>query len=205
MKLSLIDTAKLFIGNGYGVGKSNKRYLFAKHANTGYALSLGEEDAEILSEADPENLEERKPIARLQEIDKESLSPYFTLDEGKRSNIDWLGTTVNFLLIVPESELQKLKNYVLYCTWPALDIAFVDIPTKNTIITFDRTCSPELRKKIEDEISAKGLESNTEIWSMTKLFTMADRFGELAPEMCMEVVLRLASKNHGKQASDSTE
>ncbi|MCO6025245.1 hypothetical protein NG821_05230 [Prevotella cerevisiae] len=191
MKPSIIKISKLFIGNGFGVGKSKGRYLFAKDITKGYMLSISDNGTDILSPVDPDTLE-RNTIARMKEVDEKTLSDYFHLDEHKQSHIDWIGATVNVLLLTPEKDKEKLKNYIIYSTWPAIRIAFVEAPTKNCLIIFDRTCTRETRQHVVDDIYQKGLETVTDIWSMTKLLAMTDHFGILAPEMCMEVVLRLA-------------
>lgn len=184
MEEKMNNTVRLFVANGFGFGKYWAGYIFAKTIKDKYFLYLANNRMAILSSSEDED-REKKIIVTSEEFQQKELSVYFNLDYGKISKIDWL-QVVNIMLFCKNK--MHIRNNLIYYTYPAVNLNFVSDMQANTIIVYDRFVSKHLLEKLKDNITLKDLIGKVEFWSMLKLLAMGDRFGELAPKICMESI-----------------
>lgn len=183
----MYDMARLFVANGYGFGKYWSGYIFAKTAKDSHFLYLADSRMAVLSAGVDED-GEKEIILAADQLSKEQLDAYFTLDYTQKSAIDWLERTVNIVLCCKDA--QAMQNNIKYYMWPAVKLNFTDTLLENTIVAYDRFCSADVLEKLKQEADSKNIRSSIEFWSMVKMLTLGDRFGELAPKVCMESVLK---------------
>jgi hypothetical protein len=184
------DMARLFVANGYGFGKYWAGHVFAKTVKDAHFLYLAEDRMAILSSGVDED-GEKEILAAAEHFTPEELSRYFRLDYHRISNIDWF-QPVNVLLRCQKEA--SVRDSLIYYTWPAVKLDFTTGLAENTIVVYDRFTPEESLEALRNESVAKNLSEYVEFWSMVKLLAMGDRFGELAPKVCMETALQ---KKHG--------
>jgi hypothetical protein len=178
--------AKLFVANGYGFGKYWTGNIFVRALKDPYAFYLGDGKMAILSAQPDDEDGERQIIAAADTFTKKELLKYFPLlDFGKISNIDWL-KPVNVMLICNDES--NVRDSLVYYTWPAVDLHFVKEIGTNALIVYDRFTPQDLFDSLQKEADVKGITAEVEYWSMVKLLAIGDRFGELAPAICLESI-----------------
>jgi hypothetical protein len=186
MEKRMYDMAKLFVGNGFGFGKYWAGYVFAKSPKDPCLFYISEQKMAILSASPDDEDGEREIILAADDFSPEELAPYFKLNHGKYSKINWLQQPVNVILLC-EQQI-TVRNNMLYYMWPAVQLNFVSEPAENTLIIYDRFASKERLERLKAQSVAQDTAGETEYWSMVKLLAMGDRFGELAPKVCMSSV-----------------
>jgi hypothetical protein len=177
--------AKLFVANGYAFGEYWAGYIFTRTLKDPYAFYLAREKMAVLSAQPDVEDGEREIIAAADTFTLEELSVYFPLDFKKTSNIDWL-RSVNVLLLCADET--KVRLNLLYYTWPAVQLRFVSEIEANTLVIYDRFTPNDTLQSLQKEALTKGITAEIERWSMVKLLIMGDRFGELAPHICIEAI-----------------
>jgi hypothetical protein len=184
MEKRMHDMAGLFVANGYGFGEYWAGYIFARTTKDEYFFYLSENRMAVLSSGIDED-GEKKIVAAADTFSNEELSAWFRLNYGKTSLIDWF-QTVNVLLVCEETP--HIRNNLIYYTWPAVKLNFVRAISANTLVVYDRFTPQEMLERLKNEAATKSLASQVEFWSIVKLLAMGDRFGELAPKVCMESI-----------------
>ncbi|KAA6331888.1 hypothetical protein EZS27_019553 [termite gut metagenome] len=179
------NMAKLFVANGYAFGEYWAGYIFTRTLQNPYAFYLAREKMAVLSAQPDVEDGEREIIAAADTFTLEELSVYFPLDFKKTSNIDWL-RSVNVLLLCADET--KVRLNLLYYTWPAVQLRFVSEIEANTLVIYDRFTPNDALQSLQKEALTKGITAEIERWSMVKLLVMGDRFGELAPHICIETI-----------------
>ncbi|MDR1672925.1 MAG: hypothetical protein LBS09_05645 [Bacteroidales bacterium] len=174
----------LFTGNGFGFGKYWAGYVFAKSAKDRYFLYLGDDRMAILSAAIDED-GEKTIVTTADEFTPQQLSEYFQLDYNRQSTIEWIDHTVNVLLLCNKPD--TTRNNILYYMWPAVNLNFCTELCDNCIVVYDNTTDKNSLEALK-ETTQKNRTHKTEFWTMIKLLAIGDRFGELAPKICMETI-----------------
>ncbi|KAA6301760.1 MAG: hypothetical protein EZS26_002069 [Candidatus Ordinivivax streblomastigis] len=179
--------AQLFVANGYGFGKYWTGYVFGKTPKAPHFFYLTENRMAILSAGIDED-GERSIVVASDEFTPAELSVYFRLDYSKTSAIQWF-QPINVLLLCQKKE--SVRESFIYYTWPALKLNFVAELSENTIVVHDRFTDKDTLEGLKKEATSRKIDDKVEFWSMVKLLTMGDRFGELAPKICMESIPEL--------------
>jgi hypothetical protein len=179
------SVTQLFVGNGFGFGKYWAGYIFGKNPKDQHFLYLGEGRMAILSAGIDED-GEKSILVATDEFSLAQLSEYFPLDASKHSAINWLDQTVHVILLCEKPD--TVRSNMRYYMWPAVTLDFTTELSENTIVIYDRFTPAAQLQSLKNEAQAKGVAGKTEFWSMLKFLTMGDRFGELAPKICMESV-----------------
>ncbi|MDR3193773.1 MAG: hypothetical protein LBT76_00600 [Tannerella sp.] len=191
MEKRMHDMVRLFVANGYGFGKYRAGYIFAKTLKDDSFFYLTKDKMAVLSSSMDEEDEKQTVIAAGQLAFSE-LAPYFQLDSRRISRIDWL-CPVNVILLCEKAE--TVRSQLLYYTWPAVALRFTAELSENTLVIYDRFTPPARLEFLRREAAAnRHISDSTEYWSMLKLLAIGDRFGELAPKVCMETVLNQTHK-----------
>ena len=192
MEKRIHDIAGLFVANGYGFGKYWNGYIFGKNPKDEYSFFISDNRMAVLSAGIDED-GQKSIVTASDTFRNNELDAYFALDHHKTSAIQWLDANVNMLLLTVENK-ERLQNNIGYYMWPAVDIRFTSELTENTIVVYDRDCPYEKMEKLQKEAEEKNISGKVEYWSMVKMLTMGDRFGELAPQVCMETHLKAFQK-----------
>jgi hypothetical protein len=184
METRVHDMARLFVANGFGFGQYRSGYIFARTPKDAWFFYLSDRKMAILSagiDADGE----RDIVAEAEAFAPEALADRFGLDLGKTSAIDWLRPV---RVILRCDNAPTVRNNLIYYTWPALRLEFVTAVAANTLVVCDRSTPPDVIEALRQEAIAAGVDGQIEWWSMLKLLAMGDRFGELAPKICMSAI-----------------
>lgn len=187
MERNVIDTAALFIGNGYGFGKYQDGYLFMKNPSDEFRLFLNNENMSIIK------TETGKPIVETYQLSLQNLSNYFEINDSKKSFINWF-STVNIKIMTDDADITR-KN-VIYFFYPATQLSFTDELLPNTIVIYDRTVSAEQLDTLKRMAELRGLSSKIEFWSKIKLINISERMGYLAPKGCFDKTIAAYEKEN---------
>ncbi|KAA6344558.1 hypothetical protein EZS27_007828 [termite gut metagenome] len=179
--------AQLFVANGYGFGKYWAGYVFGKSPKDPYFFYLTEQKMAVLSAGIDED-GERGVVVASEAFTFAELSVYFPLDYSKTSAIEWF-QPVNVLLLC--QKVESVRKSFIYYTWPVLKLNFISELNKNTIVVYDRFVAKETLEDLKKEAASRKIDDKVEFWSMVKLLALGDRFGELAPKVCMESIPEL--------------
>ncbi|GHV31382.1 hypothetical protein FACS1894177_05860 [Bacteroidia bacterium] len=178
---------RLFVANGYGFGKYWTGYVFAKTPKAPYFFYLTDKKMAILSAGIDED-GERSIVTASDEFTLEELAVYFQLDYSKTSAIEWF-EPVNVLLLCQKPE--SVQRSFVYYTYPVLQLNFVTALSENTIVVYDRFTDKNTLDELDEKAVRRNIDDKVEFWSMVKLLALGDRFGELAPKVCMESIPQL--------------
>lgn len=182
--IDMQEWTQLFVANGYGFGQYWAGYVFGKSPKDPYFFYLTDKKMAILSAGIDED-GERGIVMASEAFSPAELSVYFPLDYSKTSAIQWF-QPVNVLLLCRKAA--SVRENFIYYTWPALQLNFVTEISENTIVVYDRFTAKETLEDLKKETAGKGTGNKVEFWSMLKLLALGDRFGELAPKVCIESI-----------------
>lgn len=188
MDARMYEMAQIFVGNGYGFGKYWSGYIFAKNPKDKHFFYIADSKMAILSAAVDED-GDKTILEASEELSEEFINRYVKVDFAKKSNIEWLGKDVNFYLCCGDEE--KVKYNIMYYMWPAVKLTFDKEIKPNTVVVYDRFLPQEELESLKKQ--AENLPP-VEFWSMTKMLMMGDRFGELAPKVCLEMIMEKDKK-----------
>jgi len=184
MEKRMHDMASLFVANGFGFGEYWTGYIFARNAKDNYSLYLTDTRMAVLSAGIDEDGEKGIVVAT-DHFTGEELNSWFSLDHSKKSLIDWF-KPVNFVLLCKDKA--TMRNNISYYFWPAVKTSFSTVPSANSIVVYDRFVFQEVLDDIKEIAKNNGITGQIEYWSVIKLLTYGDKFGSLAPKVCMESI-----------------
>ncbi|MFT4073052.1 MAG: hypothetical protein QM654_14145 [Dysgonamonadaceae bacterium] len=185
MEARMHEMARIFVANGFGFGKYWSGYIFAKNPKDQHFFYLADSKMAFLSAGVDED-GEKTILETSDAFSEEDINRFFKVDFRKKSTIEWLGEPVNIYLCCHNEE--KMSLNIKYYMWPAVKIDFSKEIKPNTIVVYDRFYPQEKLENLKLEAKRLGIDAKVEFWSMLKMLTMGDRFGELAPKVCMEMV-----------------
>jgi hypothetical protein len=193
MEARMHQMARILVANGYGFGKYWSGYIFAKNPKDSHFLYLADSRMAILLAAADED-GEKTILQAADSFSEEQLNQYFRVDFQKSSNIEWIGQTVNIMLCCSDEE--KMRNNIMYYLWPAVKVNFTSQLMPNTIVVYDRFYPSTTLDDLKIQAQETMISSVVEFWSMLKMLTMGDRFGELAPKVCLEMIIEKDKKKN---------
>lgn len=191
MEVGVCEMAQVLVGNGFGFGKYWSGYIFGKNPKDKHFLYLSDSKMAILSAAVDED-GEKTILEAADSFTEEHLNQYFKISFDKKSSIEWIGKEVNIFLCCGDEE--KNRHNIMYYMWPAVKLNFVKELTGNTIVVYDRFFPTSTLDSLRIQAHELGIASSVEFWSMLKMLTLGDRFGELAPKVCMEMIVEKDKK-----------
>ncbi|OJU36195.1 MAG: hypothetical protein BGN96_04605 [Bacteroidales bacterium 45-6] len=191
MEARMREMAQILVGNGFGFGKYWSGYIFGKNPKDKHFLYLSDSKMAILSAAVEED-GEKTILEAADSFPEEYLNSYFKVCYDKKSAIEWIGKEVNILLCCGDEE--KVRHNIMYYMWPAVKLNFVKELCGNTIVVYDRFFPNSILDDLRIQAQELGMASSVEFWSMLKMLTLGDRFGELAPKVCMEMIVEKDGK-----------
>lgn len=185
MEQRMYKMAGMLLANGFGFGKYWNGYIFGKTAKDPHFIYLCDNKMAILSAGIDED-GEKSILKAADELSKEELNDFFNLDYDKQASIEWLGKKINMILLCDNAD--EVKKNTIYFTWPAIDLEFTEELKRNTIVVYDRFTPKETIEKRIKEANDKDISKQVEFWTMLKLISFTDRFGEFAPKICIESI-----------------
>ena len=191
MEARMYEMAQIFVGNGYGFGKYWSGYIFGKNPKDKHFFYIADSKMAIPSAAVDED-GEKTILEASEELSEEFINQYVKVDFSKKSSIEWLGKEVNFFLCCGDEE--KMRYNIMYYFWPAVKLTFDKEIKSNTIVAYDRFYSKDELENMKKQTKILSENAPVEFWSMTKMLMMGDRFGELAPKVCLEMIMEKDKK-----------
>jgi hypothetical protein len=191
MEARMYEMTQILVANGYGFGKYWSGYIFGRNPKDKHFLYLSDSKMAILSAAVDED-GEKSILEAADSFTEEYLNRYFKVSYDKKSSIEWIGKEVNILLCCSDEE--KMRHNIMYYMWPAVKLNFVKELSSNTIVVYDRFFPSSTLDDLKIQAQELGIASSVEFWSMLKMLTLGDRFGELAPKVCLEMIMEKDKK-----------
>lgn len=191
MDARMYDMAQIFVANGYGFGKYWSGYIFGKNPKDKHFFYMADSKMAILSAAVDED-GEKTILEAAESFTEEYLNKYFKVSFDKKSSIQWIGKEVNIMLCCSEEE--QTKYNITYYMWPAVKLNFTKELLPNTIVVYDRFYPQSTLDDLKIQAHELGEDAPVEFWSMLKMLTLGDRFGELAPKVCLEMIMEKDKK-----------
>jgi hypothetical protein len=191
MEARMYEMTQVLVANGFGFGKYWSGYIFGKNPKDKHFLYLSDSKMAILSAAVDED-GEKSILEAADSFSEEQLNRYFKVCFDKKSSIEWIGKEVNVFLCCGDEV--KVRHNIMYYMWPAVKLNFVKALTANTIVVYDRFYPSSTLDDLKIQAQGLGVASAVEFWSMLKMLTLGDRFGELAPKVCLEMIMEKDKK-----------